>query len=95
MLIYCIASLIYLILSFTYSKLYDNMKLYDIIKDYNDTDLLVKYNKIRKRHIMMFIIGLIISLIIITLIQPTDIINHIVTKVPNIINSSSEIQVVQ
>ena len=66
MLIYFIASCTYFVY-LIYLRITGTKKMSDYI---HDEELLTRYNKIKKNHIMIFIIGILIGLIYVVMNQP-------------------------
>ncbi len=96
MKIYCIASVVYLIYSL-YLKITNAYKVEDLFKD--NTDLLDKYNKIKRNRIMVFIIGIVIGLVILVINEPETIslstkLTSSITNMKSIVDDVSDISVI-
>ncbi len=95
MKVYCTASVIYIIYSF-YLNFTKAETVEDIIKD---TDILEKYNKIKKRRIMVFIFGILVGLAIIVVydsdsVSLSDKISQSFTNIKSIVEDVSDISVI-
>ncbi len=88
MIVYCIASVIYILSLFFYKS----NKLKDILID----EQLEEYNKIKKQKIMIFIIGIVIGLCFIIIFDKisTDTVSKASISVKSIIEDVSDISVI-
>jgi Na+/H+ antiporter NhaD/arsenite permease-like protein len=89
MIVYSIASIIYILSLF----LYKTKNIKDILND----EQLEEYNKIRKHKIMIFIIGIVIGLCVIILFDnfsSKNTISKISASIKNIVEDVSDISVI-
>jgi hypothetical protein len=68
MIVYCVASIIYILGLFIKPS---------HLKDILTEDQVEEYNKIKKKRIMIFIIGVVIGLCIIIMIEPNSLTNNL------------------
>ncbi len=95
MMVYCIASVVYLIY-ILYLRLTKSETVDDILK--GDEDLKEKYNKLKKNRIMVFIIGIVIGLGFMIMNEPSSIISKTISSAAvstkSIVEDISDISVI-
>jgi hypothetical protein len=93
MKVYCISSVIYILYSL-YLRYTKAENIEDVLKD--NEELLIKYKKIKKNRIMVFIIGIVIGLVFLIINEPSisSSIQQIANSTKSIVNDVSDISVI-